>query len=242
MCIKFGSSVTADENVYIDGCLIQWVDQVKHLGNTVNSKLTDNDDCYSKRCVFNGSVNKLIGNYGRLQSDILCTLFRSYCCSFYGSQLWDLTSNGFKSCCTQWNKAVRKLMNLPYRCHTSLLGPLVDQLHISVQLCIKSLRFFFCMLNSNNQLVSHMCNLAIHCANSPVGRNISFLKYKYGVNISDNLSVNVVRVKNAHLTTMPEMNNVFAVKELLNIKHGLYTVDGFNSDMIESILYSIACE
>ena len=37
-------------------------------------------------CGFIGAVNKLISNYGFIQSDILCKLFSFYC-SFYGSQL-----------------------------------------------------------------------------------------------------------------------------------------------------------
>ncbi len=81
--------------MYIDDSLLKWVDKVKHLGNTVNVKLCDDDDYTSKKYAFNGAVNRLIENYGRLQTNILCTLFRNYCCSFYGSQLWSCTSNSF---------------------------------------------------------------------------------------------------------------------------------------------------
>jgi len=129
MCIKFGSPVTDDDKVYLDRTLIKWVERIKHLGNTVNVKLNDVNDCDSKRGLFTASVNKLLGNYGGVQTNILCKFLRSYCCSFYGSQLWDLNSKGFRSCCIQWNKAVRKLFRLPYRTHTWLLGPLIDQPH-----------------------------------------------------------------------------------------------------------------
>ena len=39
-----------------------------------------------KRSLFNGYVNKLKVNFGKLQSSILMNLFNSYCCSFYGSR------------------------------------------------------------------------------------------------------------------------------------------------------------
>ena len=64
-----------------------------------------------------GSVNKLLGNYGKLQFDMLCKLFNSYCCSFYGSQIWNVNSKGFAKCCRQWNKAARKILKLPYQSH-----------------------------------------------------------------------------------------------------------------------------
>ena len=36
----------------------KWVDHIKHLGDTVNVKLNDVNDCDFKRCLFNASVNK----------------------------------------------------------------------------------------------------------------------------------------------------------------------------------------
>ena len=71
MCVKYGSPVTDDDKVYLDGTSVKWVDHIKHLGNTVNVKLNDVNDCDFKRCLFNASVNKLLGNYGGIQTNIL---------------------------------------------------------------------------------------------------------------------------------------------------------------------------
>ena len=49
--------------------------------------LTDEHDCALKISSFNGAVNKLMGNYGGLQTEMLIQLFNSYWCSFYGSQV-----------------------------------------------------------------------------------------------------------------------------------------------------------
>ena len=35
-------------------------------------------------------------HYRRLQPDMLCRLFKSYCCSFHGSFLWQYNSKGFE--------------------------------------------------------------------------------------------------------------------------------------------------
>ena len=45
--------------------------------------------------MFIGYVNKLRSNYDTLQPHILINLFKSYCCSFYGSMLWKYNSEGF---------------------------------------------------------------------------------------------------------------------------------------------------
>ena len=80
-----------------------------------------------------GYVNKLGSNFGKLQSKVLINLFKSYCCSFYGSHLWKFNSTGFDKCCKAWNIAIRTLLGLPYNAHGYLLGPLVRQINIREQ-------------------------------------------------------------------------------------------------------------
>ena len=128
--IKFSAPVTQQDCIYLNDNVIQWADQVRHLGNIVHSNLSDLPDCKLKRSTFNGSVNKLFATYKCLNQDTTRQLFQSYCCSFYGSQLWDLKSAGFTNCCVQWNKTVRRLFNLYYREHTWKQGPLLEQIHI----------------------------------------------------------------------------------------------------------------
>ena len=84
ICIKFGNKVSEHDKVVLSGATIEWTNKVKHLGNMVNTTLSDDDDCKLKRSAFIGSVNKLFGNYGCLQCDILLKLLNKYCCSFYG--------------------------------------------------------------------------------------------------------------------------------------------------------------
>ena len=80
--------------------------------------------------MFIGYVNKLRSNFRHLQTHILITLFKAYCCSFYGSQLWKFNSAGIDKCCKSWNIAVRTLLGLPYNAHTYLLGPIMGQLDL----------------------------------------------------------------------------------------------------------------
>ena len=141
VCIKFGDKVNEFENVYMNNTLVQWADEVKHLGNIVQSSLSDDGDCRFKRSMFIGYVNKLISKFGHLQPDVLINLFNTYCCSFYGSSLWHLHSSGFKSCLIAWNIGARKVLNIPYRAHTWMLGPLMNSIHVKDKLYIRDLKF-----------------------------------------------------------------------------------------------------
>ena len=121
---------------------LSWTDNVRHLGNYMCSNNDDLLDCTRKKYMFIGYVNKLRSNYGNLQHTVLMNLFKSYCCSFYGSILWKFCSKGFDKICKSWNVAIRTLLKLTYNTHTIYLGPLINQLHLSKQLYIRNFRFY----------------------------------------------------------------------------------------------------
>ena len=61
-------------------------------------------DCKMKCSSFTGSVNRVLANFGHLQSHILSQIFKTHCCTFHGSVLWYFNSEGFGKICTTWNK------------------------------------------------------------------------------------------------------------------------------------------
>ena len=103
--IKFGSKSQTAGHVVLNGNHIKWKQDVKHLVNIVSAVGTDTNDCILKRSQFIGAVNKLIGNFGHVPTQLSCQLFTTYCCSFYGSQLWGANPAGFKRCITNSSKA-----------------------------------------------------------------------------------------------------------------------------------------
>ena len=40
----------------------------------------------------------MMSNFGHLNPESVVTLFKSYCCSFYGSFLWKYNSDSFGKC------------------------------------------------------------------------------------------------------------------------------------------------
>ena len=59
LLLQFSDKVNEFENVYMNNTLVQWANEVKHLGNIVQSSLSDDGDCRFKRSMFIGYVNKL---------------------------------------------------------------------------------------------------------------------------------------------------------------------------------------
>ena len=56
----------------------------------------------------------MMANFSSLQHTVLINLFKSYCCSFYGSPLWNFNSAGFEKCCKSWYIAVAFTILNPY--------------------------------------------------------------------------------------------------------------------------------
>ena len=123
VCIKFGGMTHDYEHVTLNGTNIDWVSKIKHLGNHLDISCNDELDCQTETSRFISCVNKLIVNFGHLRGDVLNKLFKLYCCSFYGSQMWRLGSVYFNKVCTAWNIAVRKIRKTA-KYHTSIdFGP-----------------------------------------------------------------------------------------------------------------------
>ena len=95
ICIKYGEDVRVSEQVFMSGRLLSWHSEVRHLDNSFNNRLCNSTDSNQKASHFIGQFNKLYSNFGYLQTNVLSNLFKSYCCSFFGSFLWLYNSNGF---------------------------------------------------------------------------------------------------------------------------------------------------
>ena len=102
VAIKFGDNFKYNCHVLLNGKQVEWKEEVRHLGNIISSTLSDAPDCALKRSQLIRFVNIMMnGNYINVHTDILCRLFCTYCCSFYGSGLWGCNSTGFSRIVTE---------------------------------------------------------------------------------------------------------------------------------------------
>ena len=103
-------------------------------------------------------------------------IFKTFCCNFYGSPIWDINSPGFRKICTTWNIGVRTVLKLPFDAHSYFLGPLLRQNHIRHQLQVRSIIFLYNMYYSNNIIVCSCFNHAFVNVNLCIGAKLAFLQ------------------------------------------------------------------
>ena len=67
LCIKFDESLNGKDWAKLNGKIIKWVDHIKHLGNFLDSTLSDKLDTLSKIYASIGYVNMVKANFGHVQ-------------------------------------------------------------------------------------------------------------------------------------------------------------------------------
>jgi len=75
----------------IGGMSMEFASFYCHLGHVISSSLSYEQHILSRRNAFIGQVNNLLCHFGKLHSVVKARLFYSYCTSFYGCVLWDLS-------------------------------------------------------------------------------------------------------------------------------------------------------
>ena len=242
ICIKYGEPVRNTEHVKLNGVTLLWQTEVRHLGNYFNSKLDNTMDSLRKCSHFIGYFNKLMVNFGHLHPDTVCNLFKSYCCSFYGSFIWKYCSDGFNKCCIQWNKSIRKIYSLPYATHTKLLGPLVCQDHISSQLIRRDIKFMHRLLDCSNVIIKQCFHNAYYNSNTLIGYKLAYYRARFGFNLfSSVLSKSLGRAKPPHIGIELQAR-VNCLRTLCLAKSNHATIDNFTMEDINDIINAIALD
>jgi len=81
---------------------IENVDRWPHLGPVFNAHLTDDYDILARPNSFIGHANSFFCNFSMLYVETKNGLFKVYCSSHYGSELWNLTNNNLEAHCIAW--------------------------------------------------------------------------------------------------------------------------------------------
>ena len=81
-------------------------------GNVLQSDNSMTIDCNKKRAIFISKIHSLNQEFYFNSPDVILKLYNIYCCSFYGSSIWDLSSQCVSKLYTAWNTAIR-IFNVP---------------------------------------------------------------------------------------------------------------------------------
>ena len=185
-CMKIGGVMTPPQrSITLNGTVLKWKTKVLHLGNYIRHDLSDHDDIMSKKGVFISQVNKLNVNFGAVSSMQRGFLFQNYCCSWYGCQNWDLHGADIERMQIEWNKAVRRVLVIPYQTHTNLLPLLIKSNTFVAQFRRRITKFVKTFVNSDNDYVSFIGECARYNSHGVLGRNVTRVLFNDSCSITN---------------------------------------------------------
>ena len=150
-------------------------------------------------------------------------LFMSYCCSFCGSQLWDLSSTWFDAICVAWNKAVRRIFQLPYNNHRFLLPYVVDGNPIRDQLLKRCVKFYESCDENKNSIIQLLVSNA-NFENTPMGINMRYI----AMHSKSKVNVDSIKHGASHL-----------LHSFLNIREQYWEISEFIREEVECMIYNV---
>jgi len=239
-CIRFGRrNLDTDYNMILNGQRLKWVKEVKHLGNYIMYNLDETLEVSRKSRSFIYSINMVLANFRKTKSSTLNALVETYCSTFYGAQAWNLADRAISKIYTTWNKAIRRVWNLPYRTHTSLLSGIIGKAHIKDQILLRFFKMFLVMMSSTNKTVKALVNIVRHDARSVICHNLEILACKLAVGRNELSSMDVDKVKNSMMQKMDP--RVYTIKELIEcIEGGESYIANFSVMELQDILEYVA--
>ena len=242
LCVKYGEPVNDHEYIYFNKIKLDWYDKVRHLGNFFSCNINDSTDITHKRSNCIGYFNKLMSHFAFIQPAILNNLFKTYCCSYYGSIIWHYNSHGFDKYCIQWNKSMRKIFSLSNTAHRWLLGPLMGQYHIKYQLYMKDIKLLYNMnMFVNNTIEQECLHNAMYNANTVIGYKLAFFRENFNINLFENDINYCLRQVHPATLDMEDQSLVDCLHTQIMAKSDEVTVDGFEMEELDFIINSIAC-
>ena len=117
MIFNPSSKRTFKELVFnIDKNVLNNVNSYKYLGSIISSNLSETLDMGRCNTAFNRSFGFLFRKFSSVDTDILFSLFNSFCSSFYGAELWidrRKASVAFKHLSVSYHAALKKILGFP---------------------------------------------------------------------------------------------------------------------------------
>ena len=221
ICMRIGSGGAPPERpLTLNRTVLKWSSEVKHLGNMINHDLKDKIDVSYKRGVFIGQVNKLNVKFSTVHSSLRSKLFQNFCCSWHGCQTWDLVGKSAKCMQTEWNKAVRRVLKLPYDTHRNVLPLIINSKSFSEQHRSRVSKFLGSFQTSKNKHVNFLGMRARVCTYGSLGRN--YVRLMNEVAHTD---------PSAELLARSQM-----IKDLIDVRDGISFVNGLSYDEVNDMV------
>lgn len=221
-CILFCKQSIECPRLLLNNVWLKWKKHVRHLGVYVNYNLDDNVDIRYKRWDFIYSLNDMCTDFSSLSCVTLNALFGSYCCSFYGSQSWNLYNTDIDHVNTMYNKGIRRVWRLPYNAHKSIIFNLSGLRPFRNMLVDRFSSFYAKMCKVENQIVNQVALRARENCCSFIGANLRYTEHFDRI---------------VYVVPPSVLDILF---ELIQCRESHMDLDGFSYDMVHDMICDIA--
>ena len=159
-----------DSNGMMIENMISYVKNPIHLGHRLQAGLLQNEDVKFHYLDFNRKANAVLNTFAGCDPFQRVDLLSTYACSFYGSQLWDISN--IDNLFAAHRKALRKALCIPWRTHSGLLPYITGKNSLEVQLANRVSKFFDMCGNSSDASLRFMVASAPCNPWSKLGNNL----------------------------------------------------------------------
>ena len=233
----------------IGGYGIEEVDKWTHLGHIINNKLTDDDDIMFRRNSMVGQINNFLCNFSKLDLLIKNQLYKVYCTSFYGCELWDLNNSCIEQFCVEWRKGARRVWSLPRHARSDIVYCIADVIPTYDELCRRSMNFVVSCQNSDSQFVRYVANFGSKYScrpmHSSIARNAVFCSLRYGKPITElcKSHISLMSIGKFYLSNLNNELKVAAAnaRELALVRDGCLFAPGieFSRDFLYGAIFEL---
>lgn len=233
---SFLSDTVKNCSFYVGGNRIDFVDRFVHLGHIVSSDLKDNPDVDHIMSNFIVSVNNMSCFFNHIDVFTRFKLFRSFCTSYYGCELWLLNCSSLLSFCISWRRALRTVWRLPFRTHSFLLPLISNILPFYDEICRRSINFLRLCFFHSSSLIRFIARHGILYGNlsSFLRQNLYFCSNRFSCSVHNVLyCTNMYILSETFDDTM--MDNARMLLELLLLRNSTLHC-GFTTDEINCLI------
>ena len=159
--------------VFLGEVALPWVDQCKHLGNTIENTINGcQEDMRLKRAKYISKNIEINQEFHFAAASTRLRVNSIWNTHFSGSPLWNLFSPGAERMIGSYNRSIKSMMRLPLETHRFLLEPLSGQKPAMVILMDRFLSFMEKIDKSDKVAIKMLKKEAMRDVRSTTGANM----------------------------------------------------------------------
>ena len=186
-----------------------------------------------------GFYSSMITDFGHVRPYLLCNLFKTYCCSYYGSPIWDMSKSIDKIGST-WRCALKRIWNVPRETHREIITLLSDSIPIALSLYKRFLKFVKVAHNGPSITTKSVMKIAVHNPMSTFGKNCNLISHLFDLDIDRFPTVNLDFKDMWYSHTDRLQDKVHALREMLIARYEKTVDEGLDDDDVEALVFMLA--